>query len=291
MSVPAAYIGVILIWSTTPLAIKWSGEDVGFLFGVTGRMLLGVLGGLLVAMLLRVRLSWHVAARRTYLAAGLSIFLAMLAVYWSVQYIPSGWIAVLFGLSPLVTGLMANAWLAEQSLTPLRIAGILLGLGGLSVMFIGAEALGPNAVYGICGVLFSVCIHSGSAVAVKRISAGIPPLAVTIGGLLFAVPLFLAIYLLSEAPLPTAIPLRTGLSIIYLGLIGSVLGFALYYYILQNLEATRVALITMITPVTALLLGNLLNGEPIQNEIWFGTAAILSGLLLYEYGPKPIPLQ
>ena len=282
MSVPIAYISVIIIWSTTPLTIKWSGEGVGFLFGVTGRMVLGVLGGLLVAMLLRVPLAWHVAARRTYLAAGLGIFLAMLAVYWSAQYIPSGWIAVLFGLTPLVTGIMANIWLAEQSLTPLRISGMLLGLAGLGVIFIGAESLGSDAAYGIGGVLFSVCVHSGSAVAVKRINAGIPALAVAIGGLLVAVPLFVVIYLLSEAPLPATVPVRTGLSILYLGLIGSVLGFALYFYILRNVEATRVALITLVTPVTALLLGNLFNGESIQIEVWLGTAAILLGLLIYH---------
>ncbi|HLF97561.1 MAG TPA: EamA family transporter, partial [Methylococcaceae bacterium] len=41
MRVPLAYIGVILLWATTPLAIKWSGEGPGFLFGVTGRMAIG----------------------------------------------------------------------------------------------------------------------------------------------------------------------------------------------------------------------------------------------------------
>ncbi len=43
MSVPLAYLGVIIIWSTTPLAIKWSNETGSFLFGVTGRMALGAL--------------------------------------------------------------------------------------------------------------------------------------------------------------------------------------------------------------------------------------------------------
>jgi CRISPR/Cas system CMR subunit Cmr4 (Cas7 group RAMP superfamily) len=48
VSVPAACIGVILIWSTTPLAIQWSGDEVGFLFGITSRMVLGMLAGLLL---------------------------------------------------------------------------------------------------------------------------------------------------------------------------------------------------------------------------------------------------
>ncbi|MGZ8928379.1 MAG: EamA family transporter, partial [Methylobacter sp.] len=41
MRIPLAYISVILLWSTTPLAIKWSGEGSGYLFGVTGRMVIG----------------------------------------------------------------------------------------------------------------------------------------------------------------------------------------------------------------------------------------------------------
>ena len=100
MSVRAAYIGVILIWSTTPLAIKWSSEPGGFLFGLTGRMLLGVVVSLALVGLLRIRLPWHREARRTYLAAGFGLFGSMLLVYWSSQYIPSGWMSVLSASHP-----------------------------------------------------------------------------------------------------------------------------------------------------------------------------------------------
>jgi len=69
-------------------------------------MLLGVMIGLMIAGLFNIRLPWHGAARRTYLAAGLGIFFAMTSVYWAAQFIPSGWILVLFGLAPIVTGLL-----------------------------------------------------------------------------------------------------------------------------------------------------------------------------------------
>ena len=286
MSVPAAYITVILIWSTTPLAIKWSGDEVGFLFGITSRMVLGVVTGLLVAGLFSVKLPLHARARSTYLAAGLGIFTAMLSVYWSSQFIPSGWISVLFGIAPMVTGVMAAVWLSESVLSPTRVAGMLLGTGGLAVMFVGSGTLGPDAGFGIVGMLFSVTAYSASAVAIKRIGADIPALATTIGGLLVAVPLLVAVFLLAGETLPETVPLRAAWSIAYLGVVGSVLGFALYYYVLKHVEATRVALITLVTPVVALLLGSKLNGELIQAEAWIGTAAILSGLLLYEYGQK-----
>jgi drug/metabolite transporter (DMT)-like permease len=286
VSVPAAYIGVILIWSTTPLAIKWSSDEAGFLFGITSRMVLGVVVGLLVALLFSVRLPWHADARRTYVAAGLGLFFAMTSVYWSSQFIPSGWISVLFGLAPIVTGIMASLLLAEQTLTFSRIIGMLLGLAGLAIMLLGSQALGHHAAYGIAGMIFSVTAYSASAVAIKRIGADIPALATTIGGLIVTVPLLVGVYLVSGQALPTSVPPRAVMSIIYLGLIGSVLGFAMYYYVLRHVEATRVALITLITPVLALILGHTLNGERIQTEVITGTAAILSGLLLFEYGQQ-----
>ena len=286
MSVPAAYIGIILIWSTTPLAIQWSSNEVGFLFGITSRMILGILGGLLVAGLFNIRLPWHTAARRTYLAAGLGLFLAMTSVYWSAQFIPSGWVSVLFGLAPIITGAMATFWLAEQALTPARVTGMLLGLAGLAIMLLGSQQLGQHAVYGIAGMVFSVTAYSTSAIAVKRIAADIPALATTIGALAVTVPLLLLVCILTGEPLPASVPARAAISIIYLGLIGSVLGFAMYYYVLRHVAATRVALITLITPITALLLGHFLNGEALQAEALTGSATILSGLLLFEYGQK-----
>jgi drug/metabolite transporter (DMT)-like permease len=284
VSVPMAYIGVIIIWSTTPLAIQWSGDGVGYLFGITGRMILGVMAGLMVAGLFSIPLPWHAEARRTYLAAGLGVFFAMTSVYWSSQFIPSGWISVLFGLAPIVTGLMASFLLAERALDAARLTGMLLGLAGLAIMLLGSQRLGPHAVRGIAGMVFSVTAYSASAVAVKRIGANIPALATTIGALMVAVPLLAMLYLLSGEPLPAVVPIRTMLSIVYLGLVGSVLGFALYYYVLRHVEATRVALITLVTPVLALVLGHLLNGEALQRETLLGSAAILSGLVMFEYG-------
>ncbi len=71
MSVSAAYPGVVLIWSTTPLAIKWSSEGVGFLFGVAARMVSSILICLALIALLSRRMRWHRdrGALLTYLAA------------------------------------------------------------------------------------------------------------------------------------------------------------------------------------------------------------------------------
>jgi len=179
VSVPAAYLGVIIIWSTTPLAIQWSGAEVGFLFGVTSRMVIGALAALGFSALLGFDMVWNRRSLRAYLTAGLGIFGAMFWVYWSAQYIPSGWISVLFGVSPLVTALMARFWFRSELLGPHRLIGMLTGLVGLMVIFGSSLKLDGMAVLGVGGVLLAVFIHSASALWVKRINAGVPALVLT----------------------------------------------------------------------------------------------------------------
>ena len=286
MAVSAAYIGVILIWSTTPLAIQWSGSEPGFLFGITGRIVLSAILALGLVHLLRLPIPWDVKARQSYLAAGLGIFFSMLPVYWAAQQIPSGWISVLFGLAPLVTGAMAPLWLKEKSLSFMQLIGILFGILGLSIIFSGNLEMGDDAVYGIGAVLFSVFCYAISGIWIKRIRSTANGLVMTSGGLSVAAPLFLLAWFISGNTWPETIAPRAISAIVYLAVFGSLLGFALYYHLLKSMTVTRVALITLITPICALLLGAELNNEAISPSVWGGTSLILTGLICFEFGDK-----
>lgn len=77
---------------------------------------------------------------------------------------------------------------------------------------------------------------------------------------------------------------RSILSIVYLGIIGSLIGFIAYFYVLQKLKASTVALITMITPVIALWIGLVLNNELISVNLIIGALFIISGLGIYQWG-------
>jgi drug/metabolite transporter (DMT)-like permease len=283
MRIPLAYISIILIWATTPLAIKWSGEGPGFLFGVAGRMSIGAACVVTLLLLMRQRLAWHRKARQTYLAVALQIYGSMLAVYWAAQFIPSGWISVIFGLSPLITALLSAIWLRERSLTPGKLLSYGFGIGGLAVMFGSALQFGSEAVLGIAGVLVSAFLQSASAVWVQRIQAKLPALSQVAGGLLLAVPAYWLTWWLIDGRWPASLPLASLASIVYLGVIATTIGFVLYYYVLTHLAATRVALITLLSPVLALMLGHTVNHEPLTMKIATGTALILAALVMHEY--------
>lgn len=286
MSVPAAYLGLILIWATTPLAIKWSNDGSGFLLAVTARMSVGFVICLLLLWLLRVPLHWRREAMLTYLAAGLGIFAAMLSVYWGALYIPSGLISVLYGFSPMVIGLLAALWLGEPFFTVSRLSGLLLALAGLTMIFLPQGELQSLSVLGLGGVLLSVLFHSISAVWVKRLGTQMHPLAINCGALSLAVPLYLLSWGVFGDEAPQQIPQQSMGAILYLALFGTVIGFNLYFYVLKRVSAAVVGLITVITPVLALLLGQGLNGEVVGERVWYGSVTILLGLSLFMWGHR-----
>jgi drug/metabolite transporter (DMT)-like permease len=186
----------------------------------------------------------------------------------------------------MMIGVFAALWLGEEFFTPSKIIGLLLALGGLGEIFL-PEGTGISlSAYGVIGVLASVFFHSLSSVLVKRIGAQMHPLAQNSGALGVAVPLYIFCWLLFGAEIPEELPQQTMGAILYLAIIGTALGFNLYFYVLKQVPAMMIGLITLITPVLALLLGQLLNGEQTGINVWIGTGIILMGLSLFLWGGR-----
>ena len=284
MPVTLAYICVILIWSTTPLAMKWSTEGVGYLFGVISRMGIGMIVAILICTISGVNLPIHRRAVLTYLASGSGVFLTMSCCYWAVQFIPSGWVSVIFGISPLVTSFVASFILREKLVSVSRTGALVVSLTGLYLMFRQNLDIGGNVIPGITAVIAGTIFYSISMVAIKAINADIKPVMTVTGTLIITVLLFSMSWKFSGNDFPAIIPARTAGAILYLGIIGSVLGFMLFYQVLQQVDTTRAALITLITPGCALILGHLLNQEPLTVDILLGCLVVLFGLLLFQFG-------
>lgn len=283
MRVLIAYMVLVLLWSLTPLAIKWSGEGPGYLFAVTGRMVTGLIAVMAYLVMTRTGIPTDRRALMSYLAGALQIFGSMFLTYWASQYLPSGWIAVVFGLTPLLTAPLSAYFLSEKSLSPKRLVSYLFGLGGLGLMFHSALHFSESASLGIVAILGASFFQALSAVCVKATRRGLGGLIQVTGSLFIAVPLYLLIWLFFDGAWPQNIPDRALYSILFLGLVATTGGFALYFYILRNLQAGRVSLITLLTPMLSLYAGDLINHETIAPSVYGGTALIVSALVLYEW--------
>lgn len=281
-----AFISLVFIWSTTPLAIKWSAVEFG-MSSLFIRMLIGATTCLVVLALVRRDLNFQRHNARLYAIVAASIYLSMVLVYWASQSIPSGWIAIIWSTSPLMTGLCAYLFTSDEKLSLPQGLSMLLSSLGIVWIFYDTSIDFRSSMLGLTLCLLGTLSSSVSSVAVRDLSknSGLSGLNITTGGLLLACPLFLLTALSIDNGIQT-LSTHAFYATIYLGLIGSCVGFVLYYYLLKAIAAERVAMVTLITPINALLLGNYLNGEPLNARIWIGAAFVLCGIFAYYYLPS-----
>lgn len=287
---PYAYITVIMIWGTTPLGVQWSAQGASPFIGALLRMLIAFVILVACIRVFKIQLPLSKAAFKVYGVSVLGQGCAMLLVYWSSSFLPSSLISLLFGLSPLMTGLLA--WfLYQERLTAFQIASIGLGVVGLIIVFsknifVAKLQISPHYFHALACMFIAVLLFSLSNIWVKRTSIDIDihPLAMTMGSLSFALPLYFLCFFLGNMSLSEVnlTPKSAG-AIIYLAVFGSVLAPYCFFLVLKTSSASLVALITVAAPVIALFLGAFLNNELVGMHVIVGSVLVLVSLLLYQF--------
>lgn len=281
MAVLLAYFSVVLIWATTPLTIQWSSDSLSFIAAVLLRMSVALLIGLVINFALRRKLFAQPGVWQVYAAGAIGIFPNMPVVYWSAQFIPSGLVAVVFAMSPFVMGLMTLILLKHNPFSVRRVVALLLALTGLVVIFYHQLQFSLRAAYGVAGILLSCFLFSFSSVLVKKLDVKVDSFNQALGTLLFALPGLLMLWWYMDGHIPVAISTKSLVAVGYLSIFGSLLGAALFFYVLANMSPTAVSLITFMTPVLALILGAWVGRESLSLQLWFGAAMVVVALLLY----------
>lgn len=283
MSVPAAYLAVILVWSTTPLGVQWSSQGLSPITGAFSRMFLATLLGWAAVLLMKVAVPWHRQAFKVYAVSNIGLFAGLMSVYIGAAYISSGMVSVLFGLSPIASAFLARYLLDEPPFTLSRWIGVSLGLVGLLIIFSQDVVLTDKNYLGFLLVGFGMLCFSISGVLIKRAAVDMHPLAQTVGSLTLATPLYAISGLIIGLHVDSLQP-RAIAAILYLTIFGSFIGFFCYFYILKHMQASSVALVTMVTPVLAISLGVALNGETVTQNLLIGASLICACLFLFYWG-------
>lgn len=285
MSVPAAYIAVILVWSTTPLGVKWSAEGMSPVAGAFARILLATLLGWALTRAVGIVVPWNRVAIRVYAWSNIGLFMGLLSVYFGAQFMPSGLVSILFGVSPILSALLSRKLLDEAPFSISKWLAMLLGVAGLVVVFRHEVLLLDGNPLGFALVLFGVFCFCISSVLIKREGPVVHPMAQTVGALTMATPLYGISAAILGLQIESFEPRAIG-AILYLAIFGSFVGFFCYFYVLKHLAASTVALTTLVTPVIAIALGSMLNGELITPSLVAGAAMIGGCLLLYYWGDQ-----
>lgn len=207
-------------------------------------------------------------------------------IFWSQTQIPSGLASILNATTPLFAVVFAHVLTTDERLTPERLAGVLLGVAGVTTMT-GIEALSGLglAVLAQLGMLASSMLYALGGLFGRRFR-DVPPMVTATGQLTCAALLMLPVALIADRPWGLAPPgLTTWLAVAGLALLSTALAFTLYFRILARAGATNLLLVTFLIPVSALMLGIGVLGERLEPRHFAGLALIAFGLAAIDGRP------
>src|ERR1041385_246619 len=269
------------IWGSTWLFIKLGLNDLPPVTFAGIRFVIASLVLFAFIRLRRIRLprdrsDWMFLA----LTGVLSFTLNYGLVFWGEQYISSGLAALLQATLPAFGLVIAHFYLPGERITWAKIAGVILGVLGVGVVFSNQlNIAGGTALAGSIALVLSAFFAAYSNVLVKAHTQKLDP-AILAGGQMFfgMIPLLVIGWALEGSPLRFHWTRMSLVALFYLALVGTVLAFLLYYWLVHNMDVTKSMLIALVTPVVAVVLGMFVLREELNWRTLAGGVMIMAGI-------------
>jgi drug/metabolite transporter (DMT)-like permease len=202
----------------------------------------------------------------------------------ALQYAGAGFLGLMTALIPLITAGLAHFTLPGERLSVAKTVGLVLGLGGVAVLFMSGDSGlaegGRPIIAGFLGMGAVVSISAGSIYA-KRYAGHYEPIDIT--GVHFATgTVIIALITLVVEGGPAEATGTAWLLLVYMALASTVLPMVLYYWLLEHVTATYASLAGYVIPVIAITAGVVLLDEQLQSGIVLGGLLILVGVLITD---------
>jgi drug/metabolite transporter (DMT)-like permease len=290
MKARVVWLILCCIWGSTWLFIKIGLADLPPITFAGIRFVLASI--ILTLMVLARRARWPRTRREWSLIAIVGVLQFALnygLVFWGEQHISSGLAALLQSTFPAFGLVIAHFYLPQERMTRGRVVGVLLGVFGVAVIFSDQLSIaGRMALLGSVALVLSAFFGSYGNVLVKAYGAKIDPQAMAAGQMIFGFVPLLTIGLATEGnPIHFHWTTMAVISLLYLVVVGSVVAFALYYWLVRNMDVTNTMLIALVTPPVAVILGMIVLHEKLNWRLLAGGACIISGLALIVFRKRP----
>ncbi|WP_246814295.1 DMT family transporter [Kiloniella majae] len=228
---------------------------------------------------LKMPLPKNLAAWKALLIMGLlNNVIPFTLIVWGQTYIPSGLASILNATTPLFGVIVATIFLPDEKATILKAVGVITGFFGVILMF-GLPDDNQNFLAQLA-ILGATLTYAFAGVFGRRFKTmAIPPIVTAAGQVTGATLLLIPItYIIEGVPSLPAISNGTWLSLIALSLLSTAVAYILYFKILERAGATNLLLVTLLVPVSAILLGALFLNEKLDVSHFVGMALIAIGL-------------
>lgn len=283
-----------LIWGTTWFFIKIGLEDLPPITFAAARFVLAVLILAVIIFVQKIPLpktgrDWKLLALTGVLQFSINYSL----VFWSEQYISSGLAAVLQAMISVFGLALAWIHLPDEKITRLKIAAVLLGIAGVAVIFV--EQLQINSLLAFAGcaaIVVGAYAAAHGSILVKAYGGDLHPATMVFTQMMFGIPPILVYSFTIEGnPLDLNWTPRAIFCVVYLTVFGTVAAFWLYYWLLSKVESTKAMMISLVTPLIAVVIGGIFLGETLPIQTLFGGILILASVSLIVFKKKQLATE
>lgn len=277
------YALLVLIWAATPLAIVWSVAEVHPMWVLVIRYFGASVLALAILVLMRNPLPFDHISLKSYVAGSLNLIGAQLFIYLAANYLTSGLMALIFGFSPLIAGLIGHVILKTHKLMWLQWLGMVIAVAGLSFVFLDSADSKINP-WGVVLMVISMISYISSIFWVKQINAPLKPMSQATGSLIISSLTSLLMIPFIWSSFPIQMPsLQALFGFGFTMVLSSIVAMLCYFWLIRRLAASTVSLSNVITPIIALILGASLNHEHITSHAVVGIAVVMFGIVLYFF--------
>jgi drug/metabolite transporter (DMT)-like permease len=283
-AVAVAYLACALIWGTTWYAIRAS--IAAYPTYVALALRFAIAAALLLPMAARAR-PWPRGRVWGWLVvAGVLDAAGYLLVYLGEERVPGAVAAVVYGTQPLVLALLLTVARIER-LTRRHFVGAAISIGGVVVLFLDRLSLSSHQAAGVAMVGGSVVVATMYSMIMKQKAAGENGLVATT--------IFLAITALvlggdrhaAGDPVPWPPPAGATLALVYLAVVGSVVAFRVYFWLLGRTGLQVTSTLVFVFPLVALIVDALFERAlPLTPRTYLGAAITLGGLAVSLVGRR-----
>ncbi len=288
-----AWLVLCVIWSSTWIFIKLGLNDLPPVWFACARF---VVASAALALFNLFRGAAWPRRRRDWLliaATGVMVFAVNYGLlFWAEQRISPGLSAVLQATIPAFGLLFAHLYLPGERLTLPKVGGVAVGLLGVGIVFSDQMNLaGPQALWGSVAIVVGAASAAYANVLVKAYGQDLDPAVMATGQMCCGwLPLMALGFWFEGNPLRLHWTGQATFDLFYLALVGSSLAFFILYWLVRRVEVTKILLISLVTPVAAVVIDALvLKVLPSPHSLLGGICVLLGmGLVIYRRPAAPV---
>lgn len=286
------WVILCLIWGSTWIFIKIGLEDLPPITFAAARFILAVL---ILAVIIKVKKFPMPSTRSEWLLVAGTGFLQFSinysSVFWSEQYITSGLAAVLQATITVFGLVLAWFFLPNERFTWLKVTAVALGMLGVVVIFYDQLKLQSfMAFLGSVGIVVGSYAAAQASILIKSKGSGLHPASLVFGQMLCGLPAIIIYSLMVEGdPRSFSWTPRAIVCVVYLTIAGTIAAFWLYYWLLERVESTKAMMISLVTPLLAVVIGAVVLGETLPPQTGLGGLLIIASIVLIVFRKRRKP--